>query len=127
MILKPLKVVLSVFLLTAAILACEFQAGPFPDSPNVETVVAQTMQALTPGRASPGTAPAPAPQDGLLPHTLYFRNNDNTGLLQVYRLETDGATLRQGTFEPSNVETYDVSPGDNTSFISLNYGYLFYS
>ncbi len=120
MVFKPLKALLSVFLLTAAILACEFQVGPYPDTTNVETVVAQTMQALTPGGASPGTAPVSAPQEGLLPHTLYFLNNDNTGFLQVYRLETDGATLRQVTFEPSNVETYDVSPTDGSVAYTSN-------
>jgi len=45
----------------------------------------------------------------LLPHSMYFLNNDGAGLAQVYRLEKDGKTVTQITFEPAKVEYYDVS------------------
>jgi hypothetical protein len=46
---------------------------------------------------------------GLLPHTFYYLGNDSTGLLQVFRIEKDGKTVKQITFEPTAVGRYDVS------------------
>jgi hypothetical protein len=63
------------------------------------------------------TAPAPNPGAsglGLLPHAMYFLNNDKTGIVQVFRLEKDGSTLTQLTFEPAKVEDYDVSRLDGS-------------
>ena len=103
---RPLLVLL---ILTLSAFACTLPfATPQPSGDQVATVVAATLQALTP-TASAGEAPTSAPA-GLLPHSLYFLNNDSTGVAQVYRLEVDGQTLRQITFEPSAVGTYDVSP-----------------
>jgi hypothetical protein len=116
------KLLAAVLALTLAAPAC---ATPFTDtSPqtNVETVVAQTMQALT-SVASPAPIATSAPPSGtsnLLPHPLYYLNNDSTGFLQVYRLETDGKTVQQITFEPSNVETYDISPVDGSVAYTSN-------
>jgi hypothetical protein len=101
--LYPLLVFLT---LLAAAFACTFPLGtPRPAGDPVATVVAATMQALT-SSSSTGGPPALA---GLLPHALYFLNKDGKGFEQVYRLETDGKTVRQMTFEPSAVSSYDVS------------------
>jgi len=107
---RPLLVLLT---LTFAAFACTLPfAIPQPSGDPVATVVAATLQALTPtasGGESPTTAPA-----GLLPHSLYFLNNDSAGVAQVYRLEADGKTVRQITFEPSAVGAYDVSQVDGS-------------
>ena len=103
---RPLLVLL---ILTFSAFACTLPfATPQPSGDQVATVVAATLQALTP-TASAGESPTSAPA-GLLPHSLYFINNDSAGIAQVYRLEVDGETLRQITFEPSAVDAYDVSP-----------------
>ena len=80
------------------------------------------MQALTPNApSSVATSTLPPETSSLLPHPLYYLNNDSAGFLQVYRLEMNGETVEQITFEPSNVNTYDVSPVDGSvAFISNN-------
>jgi len=107
---RPLLVLLT---LTFAAFACTLPfAIPQPSGDPVATVVAATLQALTPtasGGESPTTAPA-----GLLPHSLYYLNKDSAGVAQVYRLEADGKTVRQITFEPSAVGAYDVSQVDGS-------------
>jgi Tol biopolymer transport system component len=97
--------------LLATAFACTLPfAAPQPSGDQVATVVAATLQALT---ASPSTGEAPAPTPvGLLPHALYFLHKDGKGFEQVYRLETDGQTVNQITFEPVAVSSYDVSPVD---------------
>jgi WD40 repeat protein len=121
MSIKIRKLLVATSVLTVAILACVLQSGTTPGITNVETVVAQTMQALTPGGVNPGTASAPtSPGGDLFPHSLYFLNNDSAGLLQIYRLEADGTTLRQISFEPGNVESYDVSTVDGRVAYSSN-------
>src|SRR5215510_2483035 len=45
----------------------------------------------------------------LLPHSLYFLGIDSEGISQVYRIERDGKTQTQLTFEPVNVTAYDVA------------------
>ena len=98
----------------SAVLACtfSFQSPPQPSGDQVATVVAATLQALTP-EASVSETPVPQAA-GLLPHTLYFLGNDKTGILQVFRFEEDGKTLRQITFEPAAVSRYDVSRVDGS-------------
>lgn len=81
---------------------------PVPASPaNVETIVAATFQALTQS-APPDSTP------GLLPASMYYLGNDGAGLSQVYRLDRDGVTVTQLTFEPVNVSEYDVSLVDGS-------------
>jgi hypothetical protein len=75
------------------------QSVPSP----VATSVAQTSQADTPEVST-----------NLLPHSLYFLRMDNQGLSQVYRMERDGKTQTQLTFEPVNVTDYDVSVVDGS-------------
>ena len=95
--------------------------GPAATSPaDIGTVVALTLQALTPA-VSQATATPPAPAPDQLPHPLYFLKDDNAGLKQIYRLARDGSALQQLTFEPAAVGTYDVSPVDGSiAYISNN-------
>ena len=117
---KHPRVFTAIIILALSILACGIPSNGADSPPSateppasgdqVVTVVASTMQALTP--ASPDS-PTPQPA-GLLPHSLYFINNDNAGIAQVFRLETDGKTTTQITFEPSAVGHYDVSRIDGS-------------
>ncbi len=90
--------------------------GTPPESPaNIETIVAATFQALT------QVPPSPNGISSLLPHPLYFLNNDGAGLAQVYRLDKDGVAVTQLTFEPANVNDYDVSMMDGSvAYVSNN-------
>jgi len=100
--------------LLIAALACANPLPVVPAQPNVETVVAATFQALTaaaPALATATLAPEPA---SLLPHSLYFLNNDNAGLVQIYRLDREGEAVSQVTFEPTRVDDYDVSLVDGS-------------
>lgn len=115
--------------LTVVMMAC---ALPVPGSPgptvdDVATAVALTMQALTPVSGStitPTSEPEPEPV-GLLPHALYFMNNDSIGNAQVFRLGTDGKSVTQVTSEPSAVNSYDVSPVDGSVVYVSNNKLLF--
>jgi hypothetical protein len=111
----------TVVVLIAAMLACANPlGGTGPAQPaNVETVVAATLQALTAPAVQP-VATLPPDNESLLPHSIYFLNNDNTGLVQVYRLARDGKTLTQVTFEPVNVESYDISLVDGSVVYATN-------
>jgi hypothetical protein len=118
------QLVVAVTILLAVTLACEFTApaAPAPAS-GVETIVAATFQALT--APAPATDSAPQPSTGLLPRALYFLNNDSANIAQVHRLEKDGKTVKQITFEPAPVENYDVSLKDGSvAYISNNQLYL---
>ena len=104
---------IATLILTAAILACtNLLPGGIPTQPlNVETVVAMTFQAMTASAPQAGVTPPPS-TPSLLAFSVYFLNNDSTGLLQVYRLAKDGKTVTQVTFEPATVDSYDPSPLD---------------
>ena len=104
--------------LTIIIVACTSPAGVGGTQPSssdqVATVVVMTLQALTP-ETNTGQTPEPeAPADDLLPHTLYFLGTDSAGLTQVFRIERDGKTQKQLTFEPESVKDYDVSLADGS-------------
>ena len=109
---------MALLVLIATALACTSPlGGGQPSSPDqVATVVAATLQALTPVTSDVET-PVPA---GLLPHAMYFINNDGAGIAQVFRLETDGETVTQLTFEPSAVGSYDVSMADGSIVYVVN-------
>lgn len=91
-----------------ALVACAapFGTGETQSSDQVATAAAMTLQALAPEAV---TAPAV-----LLPHSLYFLGKDNQSINQIYRLERDGKTKVQLTFEPANVDDYDISPADGS-------------
>lgn len=111
---KQFRPLAAFLVLAIAMMACAlpFGGGSQPSTDQVATVVALTMQALTP--VSGGVTPEPEPASGVLPHSLYFLGTDGTGLTQVFRMERDGATQRQVTFEPSEVGNYGVSPVDGS-------------
>ena len=101
-------------------------AAPAPQEPaNVETIVAATFAALT-AAPSDGSAPPPTPQagdspSGLLPHSLFYLANDAAQISQVFRLDKDGKTITQLTFEPADVEEFDVSLVDGSlAFVTNN-------
>lgn len=89
----------------------------------VSTAAAMTLQALAPASADTAVR-APGSASGLLPHSLYFLSNDGQGVTQVYRLESDGRTRRQITFEPLNVWDYAVSAVDGIVVYETNHQLL---
>lgn len=103
-------------ILSILIAACNIPAANSGTQPasndQVATVVALTLQAITP---EPET-----PSDSLLPHTLYFLGTDAAGLTQVFRLERDGKTQKQVTSEGVNVGNYGVSPVDGSVAYVVN-------
>ncbi len=117
------KILALPLILAAAMLAC---ASPIatPQVDQAASAVAQTLEALAssaPVPSPPATkTPAPTAVTDLLPHSLYFLNNDSGGHVQIFRIERDGKTLNQITFEPANVDTYDVSPKDGSIAYSTN-------
>jgi len=114
--LKKSKLLSALLVLLVVILACANNplGGNAPAQPiNVETIVAATFQALTAAAPEPAVATLPSEASSLLPHSMYFLNN-STGLVQVYRLEKDGKTVTQITFEPVKVDDYDVSRIDGS-------------
>ena len=123
---KKISPFLAALVLLAAVMACANPLGGSApgEAMGVETIVAATFQALT--ASAPGSAPeveaTPEPSvAGLLPHSLYFLNNDSAGIVQVFRLGTDGKSLTQITFEPAKVEDYDVSLVDGSvAYVSNN-------
>lgn len=84
-----------------------------PSSNQIGTVVAMTLQALASDVADTPTS-APEVSTSLLPRSLYYLGKDNQWISQIYRLERDGKTKIQLTFEPVNVTDYDVSLADGS-------------
>jgi hypothetical protein len=113
--------------LAAAIMACASPLAPATLVP-AETGVALTLQAMAAAATpAPSDTPAPLPTavPDMLPHALYFINRDGGGLWQIFRLEADGRSLHQITFEPLNVDVYDVSPSDGrVAYVTNNQLYL---
>ena len=70
----------------------------------------RTMKPPIPTRLLPTQSNTPAVPDELLPHTLYHLRNGG----QVFRMERDGKTVTQLTFEPVRVDGYDVSLADGS-------------
>jgi hypothetical protein len=106
-------------------LACASPLAPGKLVP-VETVVELTLQALTSTASLPDETPAPlAAAPNLMPHDLYFVQRHEGGLRQVFRIDADGHALRQITFEPMDVNDYDVSAHDGSiAYTSNNRLYL---
>ena len=109
-------------LLTIVVAACNSPVGTSGTQPSSEdqvgTVVAMTLQAITPDA---GETPEPeAPVDGLRPHTFHFLGTDAAGITQVFRIERDGKTQKQVTSEPVNVGNYGVSPVDGSIAYVVN-------
>ena len=103
-------------LLMLAVTACASPPGEesgLSQSDQVATIVAATVQALTPEAGAEAT-PEPQEPAGLLPHRLYYLGNDSAQFSQVFRMEKDGKTVTQLTFEPDSVAAYSVSPVDGS-------------
>lgn len=108
-----------------ALLACASPlATPQPmGADQLATGVALTLQALASPLPSsaPTNTPAPVPTPAnVLPQALFFLNKDSGGRLQVFRLDPDGHTLSQITFEPVPVDAYDVSSRDGSVAYASN-------
>ena len=122
---KKQFVLLSITLMTILVVAsCASPAGEPSDSPSSEdqvaTIVAGTVQALTPSVTD--STPEPVDAGEILPRSFYYLGIDSsTGLSQVFRIERDGATMHQVTFEPVEVKSFDVSVTDGSiAYISNN-------
>ena len=94
-----------------ALTACALPTGVGTTQPSssdqAATVVAATMRALSTNTPAIVTPEAPAE---LLPHTLYYLGEDR----HVFRMERDGKTITQLTFEEFRVTNFDVSPIDGS-------------
>ena len=105
---------LLVFLLTACT-----GTGPVPTSTPDENAVATAVATMMSGLATdtplpePTATPTPEPST-LLPRDLYYLNLDSNKNQQIYRLNRDGTSITQITFEQSRVQNYDISPVDGT-------------
>lgn len=114
----------AVLILTIILVACTSPAGVGGTQPSssdqVATVVAMTLQALTPETTTGQTPEPEAPADSLLPNSFYYLGIDNAGLTQVFRIERDGQTQKQLTFEPESVKDYDVSLADGSVAYVVN-------
>ena len=125
---KNIRMISSAFALMAAVLACALPGGGGQPSsaPNeVETIVAATLQALTPAPGAGATSTSVPEAPAVLPRSLYFLTNDSIGNTQVFRLSRDGVTLTQITAEASAVRAYDVSPVDGSLAYVVNNQLLF--
>ena len=59
--------------------------------------------------------------DLLLPHSLYFLSAMGLDTYQIWRLERDGSTLSQITFEAAGVDDFAVSPASgNAAYTTAN-------
>jgi len=101
------KLLAPVLFLVFSMLACSSSVDI------LETPVPATEQFNVPTEA-------PVTQADLLPHTFYYLDRDSAGLTQVYRLERDGKTQTQLTFEPVSVLDYDISLRDGSLVYEVN-------
>ena len=122
--LRPAMVFLA---LSVALLACvsvqEFvprPGQPASSADAVATAVVLTFQALTPPVEDTGTETS-GPAASLLPHSLYYQAADSAGRMQIFRMEPDGRTEMQLTFEPVAVTDFDVSLADGSiAYVASN-------
>src|SRR6266545_751047 len=112
------------------------QATALPAAPQATALPAAPQATALPATAAPApAAPAPtsppqataipaptaspqataAPEQAVLPAPLYFLDND-----QIWRLERDGKTRRQLTFETFPVSDFDVGATDNALVYVVN-------
>jgi len=115
---KKIFAFLALLLLT---LACANPLTTPAEQPaNVETIVAATISALT-SIPAPSTPVVVDSTSSLLPHSIYYLAPDSAQITQVFRLEKDGKTITQLTFEPSKVEDFDVSLADGRIVFLTNH------
>jgi Tol biopolymer transport system component len=120
---KRLRLFAALFIFAVAVVACvsPITTGEAPpaSSNDVATMLAMTLQALAPQAANVPTG-VPDSSTILLPHRLYFLGNDSQAIPQVFRMERDGQTKTQLTFESLKVWDYDVSPADGSIAYEVN-------
>jgi len=112
------------FMLAIAMVSCAPPVANGETQPSVSdevaTIVAMTLQAATPEIVDTPTN-VPEASTSLLPRSLYFLGKDDQWISQLYRMERDGRTKTQLTFEPVNVTDYDVSPADGSiAYVASN-------
>src|SRR5512142_3068973 len=108
----------ALLVLILASMACASPLSTAPSHDQVATVVALTMQAMTPS-GSESTATT-APEAGLLPHSLYYLDHGSNVKLQDFRKEKDGKTVHQVTSETADVGPFDVSLVDGRVAYAAN-------
>jgi hypothetical protein len=115
----PVAMVVVLVLVACASPAADSVTQP-STSDQVGTVVAMTLQAPASEVTYTPTS-APEVSTSLLPRSLYFIGKDDQWISQIYRLERDGKTKIQLTFEPVNVTDYDVSLADGSiAYVASN-------
>ena len=115
---------IAALLLGAAVLACGLPTS-LQQVDQAATAVAQTLSAVSPAPTAlaspaPTQQPAATAARSVLPRPLYYLSKDKGSLLQVFRMAQDGKTVQQITFEPANVDQFDVSPVDGSVAYSSN-------
>ena len=106
------RVAIGILAAVLAVLACTSPLA-LATMPPPATGVALTLQAMASETAQVLPAPSQTlPVPPLLPWPLYFIDHDADGHAQIFRLEVNGQAVHQISFEPMDVDTYDVSPGD---------------
>ena len=73
-----------------------------------------------PAEQSNTSVPTPVVDESLLPHSFYYLADG-----QVFRMERDGKTVTQLTFEPVNVLDYDISLHDGSLVYEVNNQLIF--
>ena len=117
---KNKKIFAFLALLLLALACANPFTTPAEQPANVETIVAATISALT-STPAPSTPVVGDSASSLLPHSIYYLAPDSAQVAQVFRLEKDGKTITQLTFEPSKVEDFDVSLADGRIVFLTNH------
>ena len=113
--------IIALFALVLLALACANPlTTPAGQPANVETIVAATISALT-SIPAPSTPVVDDSTPSLLPHSIYYLAPDAGQITQVFRIEKDGKTVTQLTFEPSKVEDFDVSLANGSIVFLTNH------
>lgn len=112
---KHLRAAVAFFVLIVVLVACAspIRVGETQSSDQMATTVAMTFQALAPEIAGTSTN-VPEASTSLLPHSLYFVGNSDQANYQIFRMERDGKTKTQLTFESMSVDDYDISLVDGS-------------
>src|SRR5215211_6861580 len=98
---RPVKLCVIFFVLTVLVLGCvsPIGTGATPSSSNQQTAAAMTLQALASESADTPDSISTS-ETNLLLRALFFLATDSQAIYLVYRLERDGRTKTQLTFEP---------------------------
>jgi len=91
------------------------------DADAIATIVAGTLSAIQSATPSPEpTATSTSELSYVLPRSLYYSAKDSNGKYQIYRLDRDGVTITQITFEQNDLRSFDISPTDGTIIYSTS-------